>query len=663
MSVLNPAVTASGPPAWATRLLRGLAWTLLVAGSVRMLLLVLHRPVLGYADNYDFVRMYAGFDLWPADAARGYGSPPAPLRRLAFAHFGRDGSLYSSEMLLIGPAVGLMRVVNWVAPGTLFDLRAIGFCQALVLILISAHYCRRFLAAGQLAAALLLSLAFALLVADPINTLYLNTLYTDTAAWVFAWFAVLASAHLLLEGMSAGRLAVWAVALVLLGTSKVQHVATALALGGSLLGATWIAGRKFPRRLTIALGGAGVAMLAVTWVNFSRPDGYLVNLARCNITNTVLGGILPLSKHPQQALATLGLPPTAAPFIGKSAYEIPSPHPCPELFNVSRTRLLRLFWREPRLVGRMVRKGLVVIGAEPGGLRYSSVGCVEDTAFAVAPNWSLNRLYQPLSPRQRRAVVLLPLLLMVYYAFRALMTPCSPCERGAGGEAASGGSTLPILATIVAACCVAGYASLALTILGDGYSDYVRHNHVALNLLLAVNLLAAGHLAWSVAGRWMATPAMVPTSQRQSGRGRMVLVGASLAVLFVVANVMCVLTLHEPPGWTWDATKIWREGAPCGRVEGSVPNPGDHVRVFGWAYDAPHKAYARQMVVVCDGHALPIPVFRGLPRPDIARAIGLPQLETCGWETVVPRRLAPDGSRLEVYAVLQDGSFGRLEGP
>lgn len=650
MSSTDSHATPDRPGGWASRVLCRLAWALLVAGSVRMLWLVLERPVLGYADNYDFVRMHTAFDLWATDAARGYGYPPAPLRRLAFAHFGRDGCLYSSEMLLIGPVVGLMRAVDWIGPGTQFDLRSIGFCQALVLILVSAWYCRRFLVAGHLGAALLLGVAFALLATDPINTLYLNSLYTDTAAWVFAWFAVLACAHLALEGPSAGRLVVWSLALVLLGTSKVQHVATAFTLGGCLLAAMWIAGRRFPRGSAVALAAAGAVMLVATWLNMSRADGYLTNLARCNITNTLMGGVLPLSKQPDRAVATLGLPPAAVQYIGKSAYDIPSPHPCPEIFTVPRTRLLRLFWQEPRLLWRMVRKGLAVIGTEPGGLRYSSVGCVEGAAFAVPSAWTLNRWYQPLSPRQRRAVVMFPLLMMLFYGLRAWKN--------------HGRTDRPGVAVIVAACGVAAYASLGLTILGDGYSDYVRHNHVALNLLLGVNLMAAGHFAWGIVRRTVLRTPDAACTQPQTSWPRTAVVATGCALLFLVVNAGLVLAFCEPSAHrAWDPTKVRQGGGLCGRVEGRVPSAGNQVRLFGWAYDPVSKAHAQQLVVVCDGRALPSPVFRGLPRKDVTQTIGLAQLETCGWETVVSQRLAPDSGRLEVFAMFQDGSYGRLDGP
>src|SRR5262245_19711867 len=38
---------------------------LLALGALRMLVLVLHEPMLGYANNGDFARLSAWFDLWP----------------------------------------------------------------------------------------------------------------------------------------------------------------------------------------------------------------------------------------------------------------------------------------------------------------------------------------------------------------------------------------------------------------------------------------------------------------------------------------------------------------------------------------------------------------------------------------------------------------------
>ena len=58
---------------------------MLALGSCRLLGDALCRPMLGYADNYDMIRLMARYSLWPVDGAPCINHPQAPWRRFGFA--------------------------------------------------------------------------------------------------------------------------------------------------------------------------------------------------------------------------------------------------------------------------------------------------------------------------------------------------------------------------------------------------------------------------------------------------------------------------------------------------------------------------------------------------------------------------------------------------
>lgn len=654
---------APGRAGWGRWLWAALILVLLGCGACRLLGDALQRPMLGYADNYDMIRLMAAYSVWPVDGIRGMNHPQAPWRRFGFADFGSGCAIYSSQILLQAPAVGTMWLIDRFRPGTVFDMRAIGFSQALLILLLGAAYCRRFYTLGHRGAALMNGLVVALLAGDPINTLYLNGFYCDLSAVFFLYWALLAGILVLLAGPTPGRLVLVGLSLFLLAATRLQHSPTALLLGAALLTAAWIAGRRLPRGLAIAvcLGtSAGVAFGVWT---MRRPDLPTQEIRKCYLTDSILGGILPLAKDRARAVALLGMPPRCVEYVGMNWYHprIDQGRACPELFQVSRISLLRLFWDDPTLAWRIYKKGLVELENQPRGLLVELLGLVEGASHASAPRWSLADPVAALHGSARRAFWLLPLALAAFYTLWTALRLWS--------------NRPPYVGLLVMICTLLAYAIMFLTVLGDGYADYLRHNHATVNLLLAVYLLAGGHFLASVVragekmlGAFRATsnpPASPPPDAAgtppvpacAAGRWCSATIAAAL---FLALTAGMVVYLREPfRDVALDSSKLDRPVENCGWLESAQRMPNGTVQVFGWACDPRRKVPAERIILVQAGRVLPVHVFHGSPRPEIASSLGLPSTGL-GWVAAIPKRFIGRGGPVEAFAVFADGVLGRL---
>lgn len=627
----------------------GLIVVLLVSGGVRLLDEALHRPLLGYADNYDMLRLMAGYSLWPVDGLRGMNHPQAPWRRFAFADFTSENAIYSSQMLLQAPAIGAMRLIDQFRPGTIFDLRAIGFSQALLLISLAAAYCWRFASLGHTGAALLNGLVFAVLLPDPINGLYLNGFYCELGALFFLYWAVLAGMLVVVAGPTPWRSAVLGLSLLLLAVSKQQHLATVVLLAAGLLVATCIAARRVARGPTVALCLGTCVGAALTWSSIHRSDVPTQELRKCNLTNSILGGILPLAKDRARAVELLGMPPRCVAYVGFTWYDPRREHghPCPEVFQVSRLSLVRLFWSDPFLPWRMLNTGLAKLAAEPAGLLVG-LGHVEGGSHARVPRRGIADLVVRLHGAPRRIFWAFPLVLVGFYAIREVFR--------------LRGKRPPDVGQVVVICGLLAYATLFLVVIGDGYEDYLRHNHLAVNLLLATYLLAGGHLVGSLPGTCRKpAAATAPAPPTKTGRLRGWRIAALWTALYLTLTALMVVRLRERP-WTpaVDAAKVARQETDCGQLERAVRMPNGTVRVSGWVHPAPKQGAVERVILVYQGHVLPTPVFRGAPRDDISSRLGLPQLPGPGWEAAIPPRLVRHGGRLEAFLVFDDGTLESL---
>lgn len=101
----------------------------------------------------------------------------------------------------------------------------------------------------------------------------------------------------------------------------------------------------------------------------------------------------------------------------------------------------------------------------------------------------------------------------------------------------------------------------------------------------------------------------------------------------------------------------------CGSLDGARPDPDGGVGVWGWAYDPRTKSPARAIALLVNERQIPAQILIGNDRPDVAAHLGEPELTTVGWSFLVPPRMLANGeNRVEAFALLDDGRFGRVAG-
>lgn len=164
-----------------------LACLLLFMGIGRIFSLVTHNPVLGYANNYDMIRLQACHQIWPSDRIVNItaGTPAAPLRRYTLDKHVDTPCFPSSELLFTSIGIEAGKLKNLVTGEVLISIKTIGLVKAIFLamtaMLISLYFYKRKMYAALLANGLIVGIALS----DPGITLYLNTFYTEFSAVYF----------------------------------------------------------------------------------------------------------------------------------------------------------------------------------------------------------------------------------------------------------------------------------------------------------------------------------------------------------------------------------------------------------------------------------------------------------------------------------------------
>ncbi|HVF35339.1 MAG TPA: hypothetical protein VND91_08450 [Candidatus Saccharimonadia bacterium] len=307
-------------------------------------------PLLALANNYDMVRVQGCIDAYPirsADVHPAANSYEAPIARYEFRDDVDPGCYFTSEVLFAWASLPLIRSAAARSPDGGFPIRLVGAVKfaafALVLVLGAVGIFRR---CGPVAAVALGAVAVVVL-ADPAILLYAHGFYAEFAAFVFLLATMLALAT---AGCGEKRapLAAWIGALAIVGltTSKVQHLGLGLAMAVVYFVACRLAGRRDPMTLLLIIV-AGLAGVVVQSWHYS--SGRTQAMQRANITHTVLSTLFVVSQDPYRTAERLGLPRQCADHAGKNWYTagLQENLPCPELYALSRARLLTLAVTEP----------------------------------------------------------------------------------------------------------------------------------------------------------------------------------------------------------------------------------------------------------------------------------------------------------------------------
>lgn len=243
-------------------------------------------PPIGLADNGDFPRLAGRFSLcpeagWERDK---FDYFVAQYRESPACYW--DSGIPSSATFPVCAARALDR-------GPAFDIRALGAVQTALFAGIAA-----FLPSAAL-----------LCFTDVSYVAFFNSFYMDGGALLFC-LATIAAAAAMLRGHRAAALA-FAVASLLLVTSKTQHAPLALPLGVFLI--------VFTRPRALAIVGAFALLGAAAFMTSTTPLDYKAS----NLWNSIFETLLPEAADRDAALEALGLGPEYAPYIGRNAYQFP----------------------------------------------------------------------------------------------------------------------------------------------------------------------------------------------------------------------------------------------------------------------------------------------------------------------------------------------------
>lgn len=444
---------------------------LLLLAAVRGIAMLLATPLVALANNYDQVRYTACLDLFADRPGQAVDAPSylAPLQVYSFQPTPGAGCYLTSDLLFQGSAVALYRAAEAAGGAPRHSVRTLGALRLGAWLLAGLLLCRVFWREGAQPVAIAHAAWLALLGFDPLNALYLNTFYAEAGALYFAYLCVALTVLCALRATPL-RLLLLAISGVLLGSSKIQHLALplfiAVALGLSSLR------QPLLRRPALALLGAGFVALLLQWANMQRDVPMFRQIALVNAVNIVLSATLPASGDAARTAQRLALDPLCAASSGKSIYQLqqPAEQACPGIDRFERSRFVYLL-AEPATLARM----LASIPAQmlPAIPDYLGKVAGSDNAPLPARFVSIDRVLDPI---MLWPALLAPLLLWLVLLWRATLSPAAMA--------------------FAAASTVIAFSVPVVSLFGDGKVELARHAHLGTNAVLAfLPLLLA---AWLV---------------------------------------------------------------------------------------------------------------------------------------------------------------------
>lgn len=444
---------------------------LMLLGVLRIFQVTLHTPMAGYANQTDMHRMHHCFGIWPDQQ---YVSIYATTWKAPVNTYKMDGPIdpehcyQSSEKLFVQLGILAGNLKNyWLdRPAQQFELQTVGLVKTTILCLTACWL--TWLYRKRPPAMLAHAAIFALVIADPYNTLWLNTLYTEFAALYFAYLSAVL-AHYLLTAEKPGlavRL-VFLAGLFMLGLAKMQHLLLPGLLGGVVLLAWY---RKHNREKLFPLGIAAVC-LAVLLVQqqANHANRHMQFAKAANAVDTYLGAVLPATRDPAQGVKLLGLPDKCALYVGYTWYEqhgVDLGKECPEVFDVPRWRMLRVIAHDPKLVLNMLGHAL----PEMQGWTIDYLGQIEggdvdklDMGFS-SRFFSFTTLVQKLPAKLFMGLYVLLGIAWLYATVKFLLFLFQRCEQV---------PWLVLLSTSVV------WMVIFASIFGDGYNEIAKHAHLS----------------------------------------------------------------------------------------------------------------------------------------------------------------------------------------
>jgi hypothetical protein len=431
--------------------IRYATYGLVLLAALKIFAVFFSTPIMGYANNYDFIRQSGCVGLWQAykDKPKTSSNPEAPVNALALGQ--KDPAFCIKSIDNVFPSLA----AAFHSDGDTVDFREISIWKAALLF-----SCLWMLLANLNSGIWKLAVAsvFFLVFGDIANLLYANTLYLEFSVLVGCFFS-LWSAALYLCGRSKPRAsfsALSVLALLWLGFSKQQYMPLASVLAliiSAALMFRWRARKSAALFLLISL------CVPFIYNKHSHADRFTF----ANNTDTFLWTVLPEADDKEAALAALGLPKTCMNGIGKHWYEpgIQDSHPCREVQQLSRIKLIKLFFMDPSTFINPMRKAIA--GTIPFYPPY--LGHLENPQDAASVKYLLVKAtsFSTVAAKMpERAFYWVALLSM-------LLSPCVLAARNSDAE--SDGLPLAMLG-------LGGMLTLysvSSSVFGDGYTELQKH--------------------------------------------------------------------------------------------------------------------------------------------------------------------------------------------
>ncbi|HUL95981.1 MAG TPA: hypothetical protein VLT89_08215 [Usitatibacter sp.] len=521
---------------------------LVVLGLARAALLVAHDPLVGYANQYDMIRTSACLGLFPdiAKPRRYEATPQAPLAAYRLENVRADLCYPSTEVAIANAVVFVAQTGDWMRGG--MKLQWIGYAK--LALLAFAALALAWSLHPHPNAALLHGLVLALVVCDPVVTLWFNTMYTEFSAIWGLYAAIGAICALAISGRAAYLLtAILALALVSLAFSREQFALLAPAL--VVTAGPWL----WARSPHLAVSAFGVALVA-SIISFAlTPRGDLV--AKTNRVDAYLGILVPATGHPAEALGWLALPQRCESMVGATWYLRHGENldeQCPEAYKLDSFAFLGIAQRQPEAIARAVAR--VLPAAQELGVDLGTLAGDRRVALNELPWW----LRSPLHAVQWR----IPTALYAWMVMAtAMAAPLALLAAFAWARPSDEGSGAPLLLAML----LGGTAlySILTAVLGDGLSEAARHflpgNLAIWSGLLALAVAIPASIArWSGAPRASALPFAASLAAVVAIAG-----GGTLAIRWAQAQPLALGVLETP------TSRMVERGKP--------------LPIFGWAID------------------------------------------------------------------------------
>ena len=300
-------------------------------------------PIVAYANNYDFVRQSSCVGVWQdyGRQDKTFSHPAFPINSLVFDGNKRpDVCLFSSDNLFPWVVSRLHGVRSHL------QLSEIGTLKAVVALIMMLPIV--FLVEGA-AARLALSMWMFLVFGDFAVDCYFNTLYLEGSVVVFLVVAISSAFVMLTQRRPPGygQLAFQLCALLWLALASRQYSFFSVMIGVFCAAGIALAWQRW-RWVALMVAGSAMIFASSSYIRSSMNE-HTRQIDRANHADTFLGAVLPASQNRDLALKIVGLPEKCASEIGSDWYspDFQNHNVCPEVYGLSRARLLRLFIREP----------------------------------------------------------------------------------------------------------------------------------------------------------------------------------------------------------------------------------------------------------------------------------------------------------------------------